>query len=125
MCVLQRPRTACRMSSRRPVPPFNAGWRHAPATSSAWVGTPDAEGLPELLCAPRGAIQPGGVKGPTCGLSQQAAEAGGSLALEAQGRVGAASTTTGRAGTARRPGSGKQDGEVYECRNQWWNPLKS
>jgi len=38
--------------------------------------------------------------------------------------MGAASTTTGRVGTARRPGSGKRDGEVYECRNQWWNPLK-
>jgi hypothetical protein len=44
--------------------------------------------------------------------------------VEAQGRVGAASTTTGRAGTARRLGPGKRDGEVYECRNQWWNPLK-
>jgi hypothetical protein len=84
-----------------------------------------AEGLPELRGAPRGAIQPGGMKGPTCGLSQQAAEAGGSLTLEALGWVRAASTTTGRVGTARRPGSGKQDGEVYECRNQWWNPLKS
>jgi hypothetical protein len=39
--------------------------------------------------------------------------------------VGAALTTTGRVGTARRPGSGKQDGKVYECRNQWSNPLKS
>ena len=38
--------------------------------------------------------------------------------------MGAASTTTGRAGTARRLGPGKRDGEVYECRNQWWNPLK-
>jgi hypothetical protein len=85
----------------------------------------DREALPELRGAPRGAIQPGGMEGPTCGLSQQAAEAGGSLTLEALGWVGAASTTTGRAGTARRPGSGKQDGEVYECRNQWWNPLKS
>jgi len=40
-------------------------------------------------------------------------------------RVGAAPTTTGRAGTARGSGSGKQDGKVYECRNQWLNPLKS
>ena len=23
------------------------------------------------------------------------------------------------------PGSASEDGEVYECRNQWWNPLKS
>ncbi len=38
--------------------------------------------------------------------------------------MGAASTTTGRVGTARRLGPGKRDGEVYECRNQWWNPLK-
>lgn len=36
----------------------------------------------------------------------------------------AAPTTTGRVSTARWLGSGKQDGEVYECRNQWWNPLK-
>ena len=40
-------------------------------------------------------------------------------------RVGAAPTTTGRVGTARRPGSGKRDGKVYECRNQRLNPLKS
>src|ERR671925_730782 len=39
---------------------------------------------------------------PTSGLSQQPGEAGGSLTLEAQGRVGAAPTTTGRVGTARR-----------------------
>ena len=38
--------------------------------------------------------------------------------------MGAALTTTGRVGTTRRPGSGKQDGKVYERRNQWWNPLK-
>jgi hypothetical protein len=66
-----------------------------------------------------------GVRGPTVGLSQQAVEAGGSLILEAQGRVGAALTTTGRVGTARRPGSGKRDRKVYECRNQWSNPRKS
>ena len=58
------------------------------------------------------------------GLSQQPDEAGGSRTLGTQGEVGAAPTTTGRVGTARRPGSGKQDGEAYECRNQWWNPLK-
>jgi hypothetical protein len=39
--------------------------------------------------------------------------------------VGAALTTTERVGTARRLGSAKRDGTVYECRNQWWNPLKS
>jgi hypothetical protein len=36
--------------------------------------------------------------------------------------VGAAPTTTGRAGTARRPGSGKQDEKVYE-RNQRQSPV--
>ena len=36
------------------------------------------------------------------------------MILESQGRAGAALTTTGRVGTARRPGSGKQDGKVYE-----------
>src|ERR1019366_9760683 len=56
--------------------------------------------------------EPGGVKGPTFGLSQQPEEAGGSLNLETQGRVGAALTTTGRVGTARRSGSGKHGGKV-------------
>jgi hypothetical protein len=40
-------------------------------------------------------------------------------------RAGAAPTTPGRVGTARRLGSGKQDGKVYERRNQWWNPRKA
>jgi hypothetical protein len=44
--------------------------------------------------------------------------------LEARGRVGAAPTTTGRAGTARRFGSGKRGGKVQHDVNQWWNPLK-
>ena len=61
---------------------------------------------------------------PTCGLSQQAAEAGGSLTEETLGKVVAAPTTPGRASTARWPGPGKRDGDVYERRNQWWNPLK-
>jgi hypothetical protein len=39
--------------------------------------------------------------------------------------VGAALTTTGRVGTTRRLGSGKQGGKVYESRNQWSNPLKA
>jgi len=64
------------------------------------------------------------MKGPTLGLSQQVVEAEGSLTREAPGRAGAALTTPGRLGTTRRVGSGKQDGTVYECRNQRWNPLK-
>jgi hypothetical protein len=39
--------------------------------------------------------------------------------------MGAALTTTERVGTTRRPGSGKRDGTVYVCRNQWSNPRKS
>ena len=39
--------------------------------------------------------------------------------------MGAALTTAGRVGTARRPGFVKRDGKVYECRNQWSNPLKA
>jgi hypothetical protein len=65
------------------------------------------------------------MKGPSCEPSQRLAEAEGSLTLETQGKVGAALTTTGRIGTIRRSGPGKQDGTVYECRNQWSNPLKS
>jgi hypothetical protein len=42
-------------------------------------------------------------------LSQQHDEAGGSLSRGTPGRVGAAPTTPGRSGTARRTGSGKQD----------------
>jgi hypothetical protein len=38
--------------------------------------------------------------------------------------VGAALTTTGRVGTARRPGSGKRDEKVQREVNQWWNPRK-
>jgi hypothetical protein len=75
-----------------------------------------------ITCATR-RHQPGGMKGPTLGLSQQPVEAGSSPASEARGWAGAALTTTGRSGTARQAGSGKQDGKVYECRNQWWNPL--
>ena len=64
-------------------------------------------------------------KDSACGLSQQAVEAGGSLIREAPGRVGAALTTTGRVGTARRPGSGKRDGKVQAELNQWSTPRKS
>jgi hypothetical protein len=51
-------------------------------------------------------------------------EAEGSLSREAPGRAGAALTTTGRAGTARRCGSGKRDEKVH-VRNQWLKPRKS
>jgi hypothetical protein len=69
-------------------------------------------------------MRPSGMERPTTGLSQQSGEAGGSLSPETRARVGAAPTTTGRVGTARRSGSGKQDGTVQVGLNQWWNPLK-
>jgi hypothetical protein len=69
-------------------------------------------------------MTPGGMRGPTTGLSQQAGRSWGSLILEAQGRVGAAPTTTRRVGTARRLGLGKQGGKVQHDVNQWSNPLK-
>jgi hypothetical protein len=46
------------------------------------------------------------------GLSQQAREDERSLIRETPGRAGAALTTTGQAGTARRPGSGNRDEKV-------------
>jgi len=55
---------------------------------------------------------------------QQPGEAEGSLTSEARGRVGAALTTTRRAGTARRLGLGKQGGTVY-ARNQRQSPLSA
>ena len=61
---------------------------------------------------------------PPLTLSQQGGEAGGSLTREAPGRAGAAPTKPGRAGTARRCGSGERDGEEYE-RNQRLRPLKA
>jgi RNA-directed DNA polymerase len=62
-------------------------------------------------------------KGSAAGLSQQAGEAEDSPILETRGRVGAVLTTTGRVGTARRPGSGKQ-GEKADERNQRVRPRK-
>jgi hypothetical protein len=52
-----------------------------------------------------------------CRPSQRLVETGGSLIRETPVRVGAAPTTPGRAGTARRRGPGQQDGKVY-ARNQ-------
>jgi hypothetical protein len=66
----------------------------------------------------------GWVQGPICDLSQQVAEAEGSLTPETGRTAGAALTTPGWTSTARWSRSGKRDGEAYECRNQWWNPLK-
>lgn len=63
-------------------------------------------------------------KGSAFWPSQRPDEAGGSRAREVPREVGAAPTTTGRPGTARRGGPAKRDGQVHVCRNQWWNPLK-
>jgi hypothetical protein len=58
-----------------------------------------------------------------CGPSRRAVEAGGSPALERRAWVGAAPTTTGRAGTARRLGSGKRDGKAQRERTSGRTPL--
>lgn len=58
-----------------------------------------------------------GWKAPAAGLSQQAGEAEDSRTAETCGEVGAVLATTGRVGTSRRRGSGKQDETPYE-RNQ-------
>ena len=60
-----------------------------------------------LLGAPRGAVLfVRRWKGSAAEPSQRPGEAGGSLIRGSPGRAGAASATSGRAGTARRPGSG-------------------
>jgi hypothetical protein len=58
--------------------------------------------------------------------SQRLGEAGGSLIREMLVRVGAALTTPGRVGTARRCGSGQRDEKVYarnQCLTPRWTPL--
>ena len=68
----------------------------------------DTGPVPWLCGAPRGACDPGGVEGPTAGLSQQTGEAEGSWA--GGGALvwwEAALTKPGRIGTARRSGCGK------------------
>ena len=65
------------------------------------------QGLDLGLRAPRGAVLPdGGERTPPPACRSGLAEAEGSLIRETPGRVGAALTTTGRVGTARRPGPG-------------------
>jgi len=71
--------------------------------------------------APRDRV---GWKGPPPACHSRSDEAEGSPSLGVQARMGAALTKPGRVGTARRPGSGKQDGAV-NARNQCLNPLKS
>lgn len=67
---------------------------------------------------------PGGVQGPTSGLSQQSGEAEGSLTLEVQGRAASGPDNDGTAWDC-------QTGRVRQARqtgatrvNQWLNPRK-
>ena len=69
-------------------------------------------------------MQPGGVEGPTSGLSQQAGEAEGSPIPGAQGRAGSSPDNDGT-------GRHRQTARVRQARrrgvtrvNQWQNPLK-
>jgi MMPL family len=77
--------------------------RACPASSAAPAGTGPRPGS-GTSCATRRCTTGWRCKASTTGLSQQAGEAEGSLIRETPGRVGAALTTRGRAGTARRPG---------------------
>src|SRR5258705_3493712 len=67
-----------------------------------------------LMGAPRGAVVPDGGERPSISSpSQRRGEAGGSLSRGSPGRVGAASTTSRRPGTAGWAGRGERDGKVY------------
>ena len=102
-----------------------AGSASTTSTSGPRFRSGDHQDLHLLPGAPRGAIRPGGdERAPPCGLSQQAVEAEGSLTLEAQVRVGAALTTPGRFGTARRAGSGKQDGRCTNAETSGGTPSR-
>ena len=80
----------------------------APLSKSSIAGRPRARlRLGGRHRAPRGAREPGGMQGPTNGLSQQPVEAGGSLTLGAQVLVRPEWTdkrpTLWRRNAARRP----------------------
>ena len=74
--------------------------------------------------APRGAVEPRGGESPSLSGCRSSLTSWGQPGPEVRVRVGAAPTTTGRVGTVSRPGPVKRDGQVYVCRNQWWNPRK-
>ena len=85
--------------------------RHGPGRDRAVPGVlpagPQQRRLvPASGCATRRCVFVRRWKGSAAGPSQRSGEAGGSLIRGSPGRAGAASTTSGRAGTARRPGSG-------------------
>jgi hypothetical protein len=73
------------------------------------------------MCATRRLKSNGGERPSSPGRSDWV-EAEGSLIREMPGRVGAALTTPGRVGTARRCGSGQRDEKAY-ARNQCLTPL--
>src|SRR4029077_8105031 len=77
---------------------------------------------PKTMCATRRLKSNGGERPSSPGRRSGWVEAEGSLIREMLGRVGAALTTPGRVGTARRCGSGQRDETVY-ARNQCLTPL--
>ena len=85
---------------------------------------PHRHGLGQPASAPRGAVESsGGERTPPPGSRSWPVKLRAAGAWERTRRVGAALTTTGRVGTVRRPGSGKQDEKAYE-RNRCLKPRK-
>src|SRR6476659_2581631 len=88
---------------------------------SHWVSLAGSTG-PRIMCATRRLKSNGGERPSSPGRRSDWVEAEGSLIREMLGRVGAALTTPGRVGTARRCGSGQRDEKAY-ARNQCLTPL--
>jgi hypothetical protein len=93
-------------------------------TGQRWrAARPTCSPSSTITCATRRHAPGGDERTPPSGCRSSPAEAGGSLTLEAQGRVGAASTTPRRVGTARRLGFGKQRREGVTQVNQCQSSL--
>jgi hypothetical protein len=90
-----------------------------------WCGTVGtSECRYEHECATRRYVSERGWKDPACGLSQQVAEAEGSLILEAQGRAGSSSYNDGTGRYCQTVWVRQARREGVTQVNQWLNPLK-